>query len=780
MSDASNTSNDSRKLECLNLLQGNRACSVIAIFIACFAVYFAVLEAFLAVPLCNTEAPIRPAAGIGPALGLFFGLPGAFGCASANLVSDVLHGEPAGMLVPYFIVQTAYNALPYLAWYTTFRKSPSPYPRFSSVNKTVVFLVLALVDSLLVSTVLTFIDQSIVSPFYFWQGVFLNDLLFIFYLGLPLLAALEKSPFSPHAPRWVCAPYTRKASSMTQRTLLMFVGIATIVMVLLCATVVPFTNIDSFAGRINFAHLCSVVFTVTVLVPMLAFLRFLEKKVTLPLERLTESSARFVATLKEAAESEANESGKGADAKSKSLKHQLDVPEDGLEVEHEMRQLFDATNALRRDLADYIDQLAAAASERERSAAELDIARRIQAGAVPRNFAEITQRFGLESDAVMKPAREVGGDFYDVFQVGSNEVAFVIGDVSGKGVPAALFMMRAQSLIKQHILTCGDLGRAFSCANDALCEGNDAFLFVTAFACVVNTETGHARMVNAGHNPPSVKRHGKREFLALAPGLVLGAMEGVSYHEKGLQFSAGDSMLLYTDGVTEAFNAEGAMFSEEGLAAVLQRADEHGERGLAHIVERDVEDFAAGAAQSDDITVLSFAWHPYNDHIEVASDDAALDDVYEFLKGVCGRYAADEKTLNSLRLVCEEAFINVCHYGFPGIADSAKRPPVSFYASVSEGSDETGGEGSIVPRSAADADAPQNSDGLQAVKRTLRLVMADEGIPYNPLEYKSEKVEAGVEHRIGGLGVLLMRELLDDVFYERAGGKNILYMEKQL
>lgn len=780
MSDASNTSNDSGKLECLNLLQGNRAFNAVAIFVACFAVYFAVLEAFLAIPLCNTEAPIRPAAGIGPALGLFFGLPGAFGCASANLVSDLVHGEPASMLAPYFIAQTAYNALPYLAWYATFRKSPSPYPRFSSVSKTVVFLVLALVDSLFVSTALTLIDQSIVSPFYFWQGVFLNDLLFIFYLGLPLLAALEKSPFSPHAPRWVCVPYTRKASSMTQRTLLMFVGIATIVMVLLCATVVPFTNIDTFAGRINFAHLSSVVFTVTVLVPMLAFLRFLEKKVTLPLERLTESSERFVATLKEATESEANESEKGADTKSESIKHQLDVPEDGLEVEHEMRQLFDATNALRRDLADYIDQLAAAASERERSAAELDIARRIQAGAVPRNFAEITQRFGLESDAVMKPAREVGGDFYDVFQAGSNEVAFVIGDVSGKGVPAALFMMRAQSLIKQHILTCNDLGRAFARANDALCEGNDALLFVTAFACVVNTETGHMRLVNAGHNPPSINHQGKREFLSLAPGLVLGAMEGVPYHEESLQLSAGDSMLLYTDGVTEAFNAQGAMFTDAGLADVLAKADACGAEELAHLVERAVEDFAAGAAQSDDITVLSFAWHPYSGHIEVVPEDAALDDVFEFLKGVCGRYAADAKTLNSLRLVCEEAFINVCHYGFPDVADSKKRPFVTFDASVSDGGGETTGEGSGASNNASVAGNSWGSEPKAAAIRMLHLVMTDEGVPYNPLEYKSKKVEAGVEHRIGGLGVLLMRELLDDVSYERANGKNILHMEKRL
>lgn len=776
----------STKHDWLGFLQRNRARNAIAVFVACFAVYFAVLEAFFAIPLCNTAASIRPAAGIGPTFGLFFGLPGALGCSGANLVSDALHGEPAAMLVPYFLVQTAYNALPYLVWYAMFRKSASPYPRLSSVAKTGTFLALALVDSLFVSIALTAIDGSIANPFQFWLGVFLNDLLFIFYLGMPLLVALEKSPFRPHAPRWIAVPYAKKPDSMTQRMLLVFVGIATVVMVLLCVATIPFTNIDSIEGKINFAHLCSAIFTATVLAPMLAFMWFLEKKVTLPVERLTRSSADFMATLKNAE----GTAGKGADAA-------LDVPEDGLDVENEMRQLFDATNALRHDLIAYVDELAEATSERERSAAELDIARRIQTGAVPRDFAEITRRFGLEADAVMKPAREVGGDFYDVFQVDGNEVAFVVGDVSGKGVPAALFMMRAQSLIKQHILTSANLGDAFARANEALCEGNDALLFVTAFACVVNTETGFMRMANAGHNPPSARRCGKRAFLSCRPGLVLGAIEGVPYREESMQLAAGDSMVLYTDGVTEAFNAAGAMFGDAGLAAALKKADAKDARDLAHLALRAVSDFANGAAQSDDITVLSFAWHPYSSHLEVAPDDSALNNVFEFLKGICDRHAADAKTLNSLRLVCEEAFVNVCHYGFPNEPNPAKRPPVIFDAVVEN--DECGGDGSATDageapdaqasKSQASApDAPKSlADGTKAgapqsskAQRTLHLVMSDAGIPYNPLEYKPEKVEAGVEHRIGGLGVLLMRELLDNVTYERANGRNILRMEKYL
>lgn len=724
-----------------NILQENRAGNTVAIFVACFTLYFVVLEIFFAIPACNTEASIRPAASIGPTLGLFFGLPGALGCSSANLVSDMTQGEPANMLLPYFLVQTAYNALPYLAWYVLFRKSASPFPRLSSTSKTIAFLALALIDSFFVSTALTIIDTSIASPFYFWQGVFLNDLLFIFYLGIPLLVALEESPFRPHAPRWIKTPYVKKKHSMTQRMLLLFMCIATVVMVLLCVATIPFTNIETIEGKINFAHLCSAIFTITVLTPMLAFMRFLEKKVTLPIERLTSSSTRFMEELKNASEQEKE----GQDGH---ISINLDVSENGLTVENEMRQLFDATNAMRHDLTTYIGQLAKAASERERAATELDIARRIQTGAVPRDFAEITQRFGLEADAVMNPAREVGGDFYDVFQVAENKIAFVIGDVSGKGVPAALFMMRAQSLIKQHILTCQSLGQAFTRTNNALCEGNDALLFVTAFACTVNTETGSMRMVNAGHNPPSARCGGTRAFLTCKPGLVLGVMENISYHEEELQLEAGDSILLYTDGVTEAFNAEGEMFGETGLAYALAKADTRGAHKLAHVLDRAVNDFANDAAQSDDITVLSFAWHPYSDHLEVVPEDPALDSVFEFLKGICDRHAIDAKTLGSLRLVCEEAFVNVCHYGFPNEPDALKCPPVIFDALISE-------------------------------DRVLHLTMSDAGVPYNPLEYESEKV-ANIDHRIGGLGVLLMRELLDDVSYEYRNDRNILIMTKRV
>lgn len=709
-----------------------RTRDIAAIFVGCFSLYFVVLEAFYAIPACNTSCPMRPAAGISPTLGLFFGAPGILGCSAANMASDFIHGEPIDMLVPYFLVQVIYNAIPYCAWYFVFRKNPNPYPRFSSAGKTGLFLVLALVDSLVTCGILTAMDSTIAEPFRFWSNCMLNDMLFTFYLGMPLLRALEASPFTPRPPQNIRVPYVKQANSMTQRLLMIFVVVATAVMVVLVGATLFIAHIPDTGEAIRFTYLCAAIFTVTVLAPMLAFMHFVEKKITLPVERLTESANEFLDTLRDR--------GQGAPC-------DVEVCENGIAVENEMRELFDATNAMRHDLLGYIDQLNAAATERERAATELDIARRIQMGAVPCDFTEITKRFGLEADAVMHAAREVGGDFYDVFQADEHEVAFVIGDVSGKGVPAALFMMRAQSLIKQHILTSANLGEAFTRANAALCEGNDAMLFVTAFACVVNAETGLVRTVNAGHNPPSARLAGVRDYLKCKPGLVLGAMDGVRYREAELQLSPGDAIMLYTDGVTEAFNATDELFGEQRLQRELERCDRREIERPAHFIEQKVLAFSAGVPQSDDITALSFSWHPYQSVVELPPEDEQLDRLFEFLKGVCDREHATPKALNDLMLVCEEMFVNVCHYGFP---ESARRMPVSFEAQVDEAS------------------------------RMLTLTMRDAGEPYNPLEYRPKKVVAGVDHRIGGLGILLMKENLDDVSYEYAGGRNVLHMKKNL
>ena len=208
----------------------------------------------------------------------------------------------------------------------------------------------------------------------------------------------------------------------------------------------------------------------------------------------------------------------------------------------------------------------------------------------------------------MITAKEVGGDFYDFFFCGPNRLALVIADVSGKGVPAALFMMRAKVTIQSHLKSGLGIVEAVEKTNHRLSTHNDAGMFVTAWIGIVDLTTGELEYVNAGHNPPLLKRvAGSVEYLKARSGLALAAMDGVSYRRQSLTLGPGDGLLLYTDGVTEAQNGAGAFYGEERLIRTMRTL--LGARDAETViggVQKDVEIFAGGTEQADDITFLGF------------------------------------------------------------------------------------------------------------------------------------------------------------------------------
>ena len=191
----------------------------LGMFVACFVAYLAVLEGFLVVLQFNDIVQIRPASALGPVLGLFFGLPGVFGCATANLVSDILHeGATPSMLAGYFMIQIMYNGLPRWVWYLANARSPRPYPRFDSASKTALYMALVLVDSACVNlAVYLFVGAPPESgPSFAARG--LNNVWMLLCIGLPLLYALERSPLMPNPPRWIHVPYRNiKKANLTQR-----------------------------------------------------------------------------------------------------------------------------------------------------------------------------------------------------------------------------------------------------------------------------------------------------------------------------------------------------------------------------------------------------------------------------------------------------------------------------------------------------------------------------------------------------------------------------------
>ena len=250
------------------------------------------------------------------------------------------------------------------------------------------------------------------------------------------------------------------------------------------------------------------------------------------------------------------------------------------------------------------------AQVRARRAKEMAMAASIQESAIPRVFPPFPEEKRMDIYAGMEPAREVGGDFYDFYFTGPGRLVFLVADVSDKGVPAALFMMRAKTILKNLAQTGRPLADVLSAANEALCEGNAADMFVTAWAGEIDLATGRVRYVNAGHNPPVVLRaDGSAGYLRSKPGLFLGAMPGAKYRAGEIALGAGDAIYLYTDGLTEQTDPHGQLFGEDRLLAALSDGDflAHPETCTAAVLAA-VEAHAAGTAQSDDRTQLLLRW----------------------------------------------------------------------------------------------------------------------------------------------------------------------------
>lgn len=243
--------------------------------------------------------------------------------------------------------------------------------------------------------------------------------------------------------------------------------------------------------------------------------------------------------------------------------------------------------------------------ERQRISTELDVATHIQADMLPRIFPAFSDRTEFDIYASMNPAKEVGGDFYDFFMVDERHLAIVVADVSGKGVPAALFMVIGKTLIKDHTKPGADLGDVFSEVNDLLCESNSEGLFITAFEGVLDLVTGEFRFVNAGHETPFIARAGGvYEPYKLKPGFVLAGMEHMKYRSGCMQLAPGDKIFQYTDGVTEATNSSQELYGIKRLADILAENTAKTPALLLPAVKADIDAFVGDAPQFDDITML--------------------------------------------------------------------------------------------------------------------------------------------------------------------------------
>ncbi len=277
----------------------------------------------------------------------------------------------------------------------------------------------------------------------------------------------------------------------------------------------------------------------------------------------------------------------------------------------ELEELAGSFNQMNDELRDYLIRLAAVTAEKERIGAELNVATQIQAAMLPSVFPPFPDRKEFDIYATMTPAKEVGGDFYDFFLIDDDHLAMLIADVSGKGVPAALFMVIAKTIIKNHA-QLGEISPAkiLMSANEQLCEGNQAELFVTVWLAVIELSTGKGKAANAGHEHPALcRRDGKFELIEYRHSPAVATMDGIRFKEHDFELYPGDKLFVYTDGVAEATDAHDCLYGTERMIDALNKDPAAGPAEMLSAVKASVDEFVGDAPQFDDLTMLGMVYY---------------------------------------------------------------------------------------------------------------------------------------------------------------------------
>jgi sigma-B regulation protein RsbU (phosphoserine phosphatase) len=382
---------------------------------------------------------------------------------------------------------------------------------------------------------------------------------------------------------------------------------------------------------------------------------------------------------------------------------------------------------------------------------ELNIGREIQMSMLPLEF---PQRDDCQLFAKLVPAREVGGDFYDFFFVDPSVLCVCVGDVSGKGVPSALFAAVTKTLIKSLAKSTPSPAAVLTQVNGELAEGNDSCMFVTVFLALLDLESGEFVYCNAGHNPPMIRRaSGSVDILDQRHGPVVAAMDGLAYREDRGRLDPEDLLVLFTDGVTEALNPTQDLFSDPRLADHLRQASELDAISAVESTLAAVRTFEDGAEQADDITLLSVLYLGPQEGAETAhfeheirNDLAEIGGLLDAFEAFADEHGVPLKFSRKFLIALDDLVNNVISYGY----------------------EDPDGEHTVRIRA-------------QVVGDVVSVVLEDDGRPFNPLQQAKPDVESGLEEReIGGLGIHLVREILDDVHYERRGDRNVLTMRARL
>ncbi|MDE5803119.1 MAG: SpoIIE family protein phosphatase [Lachnospiraceae bacterium] len=678
---------------------------------------------------------VRPASAFPPAFGMLFGIWGALGCAIGNFAADILSGYALEICIPGFLIQLLYGYLPYIMWFGVRKKREKSIIRMKNVRHVVKYIGIVFVDSLLMAVMLGVLLEVTGMGSLFSQSsllLFFNNLVFCLILGIPIMILADLAAEQEKG----------QVLTLNVRFVLIFLLLSVVSAVLMGVSSygemyhyaedkVALWNRIYIQVSVDFFTLCGI---------SICFLWYLEKNITVPIERLAELAGNY-ADRKKLAEGK-NQEGQTGEESGKLENREFAAVCDELSCLHgETGHLAAAFKKMMQDVEYYIGGITRIAAEKERIHAELQVASQMQADMLPDSGKILAGSREFTLCAKMLPAKEMGGDFYDFFMVDEDNLAFLVADVSGKGVPAALFMVVAKTLLKNRTRSAACAAQAFTDANEGLCQDNYNDMFVTAWMGVLTISTGRLVFVNAGHTRPLIRqKNGSYTYLTERSGFVLAGMEDVQYTQQELYLKAGDALFLYTDGVTEANNTEHRLYGEERLAKILNKEPDLPPQETLNAVWEDVMCYQGEAEQFDDITMLAFYYKGNGYQTKTGKPDMAhIEEWNSFVDGILKEKNFPQKEMAKIRIAVDEIFSNICYY--------SKAKTVTI--------------------------------GCRVDEEEAMLYFEDDGIPYNPLNRPDPDISESAETRKeGGLGIYLVKKRMDSLHYEYVEGKNRLTMVK--
>ena len=409
-----------------------------------------------------------------------------------------------------------------------------------------------------------------------------------------------------------------------------------------------------------------------------------------------------------------------------------------IEKPEEFARLADTFNKMTQDIKNIT-------KDRERIESELSLAKAIQESSLPNIFPPFPDNKEFDIFAGMEAAKEVGGDFYDFYFIDDTHLMFLIADVSGKGVPAALFMMTTKTLINYIALSGCAPDEMMAKINQKIYDNNKHGFFVTMLAGILDTKTGELNFVNCGHNPPLIKKSdGTTEYLKLNPNIVLGVFNEAKFEINTTKLSKDDTMILYTDGVTEAMNSADELFGEERLLNAVKTTTTNDIQKLRAGIKEKIKEFTENMPQSDDMTMLLLKFNGQETNKESYRNNASISTYPEYLnwlQNICKKLNITPDLQYKLDLISEEMYANISNYAYP------------------------------------------NKDGfinitIEKTKNGVTIEFTDEGQPFDPLAKPDPNTtDFPDDRKPGGFGIFIVKNYSKSINYEYKDNKNILTVQ---